>query len=138
MQIDEYSAIQLIRYVQMSLWCIFVSQYCIIQDRNRLRNEFIGLKLNDIIIKEREKLEQKNGGMDASDLQVGLISSHNTAFYTPRNITFLGLSIVYISKWLIVSGSTWCVWWAAWKWWITSTFRLRWSRGWPQLSPRRF
>ena len=69
-----------------------------LQDRNRLRNEFIGLKLNDVIIKEREKLEQKNGGMDASDLQVGLISSHKTAFYTPRNITFLGLSIVYISK----------------------------------------
>ena len=61
-------------------------QYCIIQDRNRLRNEFIGLKINDVIIKEREKLEQKNGGMDASDLQVCLISSHNKAFYTPRNI----------------------------------------------------
>ena len=88
MQIDEYSAIQLIRYVQMNLRCIFVSQYCIIQDRNRLRNEFIGLKLNDVIIKEREKLEQKNGGMDASDLQVGLISSHNTAFYTSRNMIF--------------------------------------------------
>ena len=96
MQIDEYSAIQF--DIQMNLRCIFVSQYCIIQDRNRLRNEFIGLKLNDVIIKEREKLEQKNGGMDASDLQVGLISSHNTAFYTPRNITFLGLPIVYISK----------------------------------------
>ena len=85
-------------YIFIFVSSYIVSLYCIIQDRNRLRNEFIGLKLNDVIIKEREKLEQKNGGMDASDLQVGLISSHNTAFYTPRNITFLGLSIVYISK----------------------------------------
>ena len=38
-----------------------------LKDRNRLRNEFIGLKLNDVIKKEREN---SNSGMDASDLQV--------------------------------------------------------------------
>jgi len=43
-----------------------------LQDRNRLRNEFIGLKLNDVINKEREKCEQKNSGMDASDLRVSI------------------------------------------------------------------
>ena len=38
-----------------------------LKDRNRLRNEFIGLKLNDVIKKEREN---SNSGMDSSDLQV--------------------------------------------------------------------
>ena len=42
------------------------------KDRNRVRNEFIGLKLNDVIKLEREKCEQRNSGMDMSDLQVNI------------------------------------------------------------------
>ena len=65
-----YTVILAIKEVDMYY---YMKCYNCLQDRNRVRNEFIGLKLNDVIKMEREKCEQRNSGMDMADLQVKTI-----------------------------------------------------------------